>query len=66
MEDGAWLRKKTDYSHINIAELEAVLKGINLALKWNLKDIEIKSDSVTVVSWIRNVIEKEQRNKSKA
>lgn len=36
VEDGAWLRKKEDYNHINVAELDAVLKGINLALKWGL------------------------------
>ena len=30
--DAACLRKKDDYSHINIPELEAV--GVNLALKW--------------------------------
>ena len=31
-EDAAWLRKKDDYGHINIAELEAVVRGANLAL----------------------------------
>ena len=28
-EDATWLRKKNDYNHINMAELDAVLKGIN-------------------------------------
>ena len=34
VEDASWLRKKTDGAHINVAELEAVVKGVNLALKW--------------------------------
>ena len=29
--------KKDDYNHINGAELEAELKGVNLALKWGIK-----------------------------
>ena len=33
VEDAAWLRKSTDCAHINVAELDAVLKGVNLALK---------------------------------
>ena len=32
-EDAARLRKKDDVGHINITELDAVLKGINFALK---------------------------------
>ena len=39
--DAAWLWKKNDYGHINIAELDAVLKGINFALKWGLRDVEV-------------------------
>ena len=31
VEDAVWLRKESDYNHINVAELEAVLKGANLA-----------------------------------
>ncbi|XP_068240111.1 uncharacterized protein [Palaemon carinicauda] len=32
-EDAAWLRKKDDFNHINVAELKAVLKGVNLAIR---------------------------------
>jgi len=31
VEDCAWLRK--DAAHINVAELEAIIKGLNLALR---------------------------------
>ena len=61
VEDAAWLRKKDDYSHINVAELEVVLKGINLALKWELKTIELKTDSATVNGWMNTVITEEKR-----
>ena len=56
VEDAAWLRRKEDFNHMNVAELEAVLKGINLALKWGLKDVELKTDSATVVGWVKTVI----------
>ena len=35
VEDAAWFRKKCDYNHINVAELEATIKDVNLALKWD-------------------------------
>ena len=56
VEDAAWLRKSTDCAHINVAELDAVLKGVNLALKWKLREIEVMTDSATVLSWLRSVI----------
>ena len=34
VEDATWLRKKDDHNHINVAELEAALKGLNLGLQW--------------------------------
>ena len=34
VEDAACLRKKDDFGHINVAELDAVLKDVTLALKW--------------------------------
>ena len=36
VEDAAWLRKKHDAVHINVAELNATIQGINMAIKWNL------------------------------
>ena len=33
VKDAAWLRKKVNASHINVAELDGVLKGVNLAPK---------------------------------
>ena len=44
VEDATWLRKKDDFGHINVAELDTVLKGVNLALKWGLQEIEVRTD----------------------
>ena len=65
VEDAAWLRKKDDYNHINVAELEAVLKGLNLAIKWGLKEIDIVTDSATVYRWILMTIKEDKKVKTK-
>lgn len=44
------MRKKTDANHINVTELKAVMKGINLSLQWQLKNTEVKTDSATVLA----------------
>ena len=56
VEDAAWLRGINDGAHINVAELEAVVKAINMAIKWNLKDVTILSDSATVCGWVKSVL----------
>ncbi|XP_065668199.1 uncharacterized protein LOC136088420 [Hydra vulgaris] len=56
VEDCSWLRKQDDTAHINLAELEAVIKGINLATKWGFECINIKCDSATVVGWLSSLI----------
>ena len=33
LEDGSWLQKKTNYNHMNVAELDAIMKGVNMAIK---------------------------------
>lgn len=63
VEDAAWLRKKNDPGHINIAELDAVVKGLNLALKWGLLEIEVMTDSMTVLRWLNTTLNDECRVK---
>ena len=41
--------------HINVAELDAVLKGINLALKWGLQEIEISTNSAMVCGSMKSI-----------
>ena len=63
VEDMAWLRKPTDATHINVAELDAVIRGINMAVKWGLKVVEVMTDSATVLSWLNSVIVEDRRVK---
>ena len=46
LEDACWLRPENDAQHINLAELDAVLKGINLALQWQCKVLHVKINSL--------------------
>ena len=56
VEDATWLKKSDDTTHINVSELDAVLKGINLALKWGFKSFTIMVDSSTVLGWLKSVL----------
>ena len=58
LEDVSWLRKESDYQHINVAKLEAVGCGVNMAIAWGFKTFTLAVDSLTVVSWMTSVIEK--------
>ena len=48
-----------------MAELDAVLKGVNLAIKWGLREIEIRTDSATVLSWVTPTVEEGGRIRTK-
>jgi len=52
VEDGTWLHHD-DASHINMAELDAAVKGINLAIMWNMKKLHLHTGSLIVYHWIR-------------
>ena len=64
-ENAAWLRKKDDASHINVAELDAVRKGVNLALKWELRNVHLETNSATVVLWVKSIVTNKRRMKTK-
>ena len=61
IEDGAWLRKADDGTHINLAELNAVIKGVNLSMKWGAKNIAIMTDSAAVHSWMSSMLKRDKR-----
>ena len=65
VEDGSWLRTE-DAAHINLAELDAAVKGINMALTWNAKKIRLFTDSRTVYHWITDALSGRARLKTKA
>ena len=56
VEDAAWLRSKHDAAHINVAELDSVIQGLNMAIRWHLKTISIMTDSATVHKWMQAVL----------
>ena len=66
VEDASWLRSKDSSSHINMAELDAVIKGVNAALAWKLKTLHVRTDSLTVYHWILNALSGKIRLKTKA
>ena len=66
VEDASWLRSEDSSSHINMAELDAVIKGINASLAWKLKKLHVRTDSLTVYHWILNALSGKVRLKTKA
>ncbi|XP_067949567.1 uncharacterized protein [Watersipora subatra] len=63
VEDASWLKKEDDGAHINVAESDAVVKGLNLAMKWNLKRLTVVTDSKSVYAWVQSVITYSHRPK---
>ena len=63
VEDQCWLRPVDDGCHINVAELEAVVKGLSLAMSWKMRKIHVMTDSSSVYSWIESSIGKDQKIK---
>ncbi|XP_067943371.1 uncharacterized protein [Watersipora subatra] len=61
VEDASGLRKESDHSHINVAELEAVGQDVNLAIAWVFKTFTLAVDSLTVVNWMSNTIDRRHR-----
>ena len=66
VEDASCLRSEDSSSHINMAELDAVIKGVNAALAWKLKKLHVRTDSLAVYHWISNALSGKVRLKTKA
>lgn len=65
VEDASWLRSG-DVTHINMAELDAVVKGLNMALAWGFTDLILHTDSATVYRWISDGLSGKARLRTKA
>ena len=48
IEDACWLHPINDARHINLTELDAVIKGVNLALQWLARVLHVVTDSACV------------------
>ena len=57
VEDAAWLRPEDDLSHINRAELDAIVRGVTMALKWGKRKMILKTDSSSCYGWLKAVID---------
>ena len=66
IEDASWLRKAECTSHINMAELDAVLKGLNVALSWGMTTVKVMTDSATVHRWIEDGLTGRNRLRTRA
>jgi len=60
IEDACWLRKDDDALHINAAELESAIKGINLAIQWQITSFTVVTDSSSVFGWLKSVTERDK------
>ena len=66
IEDACWLRPTNDAAHVNLAELDAVMKGVNLALQWKVRKLHIHTDSLCVYHWISDTLTGKARVCTKA
>ena len=48
VEDACWLRPAKDSQHINLAELDAIIKGVNLVIFWKTTSLHLFTDSACV------------------
>ena len=60
-EDGAWLQKADDGTHINLAELNAIIKGVNLSTKRGANNVTIMIDSAAIHSWMWLMLKRDKR-----
>lgn len=56
IEDVCWLCPMNNMQHINLTELDAVLKGVNLTLQWQVKMLHFMTDSACIHQWISNAL----------
>ena len=66
VEDACWLRPTNDSRHINLAELDAALKGVNLALQWEATTLHLVTDSACVHRWISDTLTGKARVNTRA
>ena len=61
VEDAAWLRETDDRRHINVVELDAAIKGLSLAVDWQVTDLQLMTDSKTVAGWLKYIADNTRR-----
>ena len=66
LEDACWLYPTRDGQHINLAELDAMVKGLNLALQWQARTVHLHTDSMCIYHWLTNALTGRAQVKTKA
>ena len=67
IEDAAWLRTDRDTAmHINMAELDSTVNGVNMAVAWGFRRLDVRTDSVTVQRWLNDALSGKTRLRTKA
>ena len=66
IEDASWLRPVHTDKHISLAELDAVLRGVNLVLHWRASVIHLRTDSACMHRWISDTLFGKARVRTKA
>ena len=56
IEDAYWLHPTNDVQQINLVELDAAIKGVNLALQWEVTVLHLVTDSACVHQWISDTL----------
>lgn len=67
LEVACWLRPENDSQHINLAELNAIIKVVNLAILWNYQTtLHLFTDSTCVHKWVLDTLTGRARVRTKA
>ena len=61
------LASSNDAQHIiDLAELDATVKGLNLAFQWKARTVHLHTDSVSVYYWLTDALTGRARVRTKA
>ena len=56
VEDGCWMRPESENHHINVAELEAIIKGLSVCVSYKLQSVKVMTDSKSVFGWVKSML----------
>ena len=66
VENVCWLRPINDPRHINLAKLDVVIKGVNLAFQWHARVLHVVTNSACVHRWVSDTLTGKARLNTKA
>ena len=66
VEDVCWLQPEKDSQHINLTELDALIKGVNLAILWKMTTLHLFTNSACVHKWVSDTLTGRARMRTKA